>query len=132
MRTLPFAVLLLFLALFTGCSSTSQQSDGQEGAPLLPSVNLWPGMKTIDAKPVFPADLATAKPMHAVVDIQSLAYRAITIQYRVIWFDSQGKELNPTGPFKIINMAPGTQSRLDVIDPTGDAVNWRAEFRPAM
>jgi hypothetical protein len=128
-QTLLAAALL---TCFIGCSKeVDNLNTTPAGVPEIPAVSLWPGMTSVDVRPVFPQELSTAKPIHAVMDVESLVYRALTVQYRVQWLDAQGKILNPDGDFKIINMAPRTQTRLDLTDPHATAVSWRAEFRPA-
>ncbi len=124
------AAALVTLAL--GCAQTQESGAPPAGVPEIPAVNLWPNMTSVDVRPVFPQELSTAKPIHAVMDVESLVDRALTVQYRIQWLNAGGQVLNPNSGFKILNLAPRTQTRLDTIDPHGSATSWRVEFRPAM
>ncbi len=133
MNHLCILLAVSLMAFSLGCSKQVDNTGPQTpGVPEIPGVNLWPGMTSIDVRPVFPKELSTVKPIHAVMDVESLVDGILTIQYRIQWLDSQGRILNPDANFKILNMAPGTQRRLDVTDPQGNAVSWRADFRPVM
>jgi hypothetical protein len=133
---IKIALTATLLTLAQACSQSPSPNpeplDKNPGVPEIPAVSMWPQMTSIDARPVFSKELSSARPVHAVLDVESLVYRVLTVQYRIQWLDARGNIINPDGPFKILNMAPRTQIRLDIPDPTGSAVSWRAEFRPAM
>lgn len=130
--------LTLFMSIglcVAGCASQPQESrqpvadSPNRAVPALPSVFLWPEMTSIQATPVFPDSMGVGAP--ATVQVDSLVQRIQIVQYRVIWLDARGEALNPSEPFKILNLAPKVSRTISEKDPTGKATTWRAEFRPA-
>lgn len=133
MRLATFS-LLVCLAMVPGCQTDISPSGGM-GDPypaplndpqitiLAPELRPWLGFH--------PAIIENdgVKPMHVQIPVRNLTDRDYLIDYRVLFYDVNGVQLDPVMGWKMEALRPKQTVRLDGRALDTQAVNYRIEIK---
>lgn len=69
------------------------------------------------------------RPMTVEVPVRNTTYNKYLIEYRMMFYDADGHELNPVMGWEFMPLDPKQVARLKRSAMTTDAHNWRLEVR---
>lgn len=70
-----------------------------------------------------------AKPMQVQVPMRNMTERQYLLEYRVLFFDSAGMQLDPTMSWRFLPLDPKQNVRLSARALSTDAVDYKVEVR---
>ena len=134
-RILALAASAALLTL-PGCQSPNSPA-GAVGDPLpaahYPAITVPPSMQdyvvTTEERIVWTPGTETT-PASVSVPIRSLSRHSAHVQYRFLWFNTQGAQIGETG-WKFTTLTPQVEQQLQGNSHTGEAQAWRLEIRGA-
>lgn len=74
-------------------------------------------------------DAASGRILNVQVPVRNLTERQYLIEYRYLWMDAQGKQLEPTMGWTFANLDPKQVARLEGAASLVDARDYRLEVR---
>lgn len=136
-HTLAIALCVMIgAALLGGCQADRSPAPGQADpypAPIndpqitviSPQLRPWLGFQPAVVTGRYDED----RPMQVEVPMRNLAERQYLVEYRFLFYDEAGRELEPVMGWKMQPLGPKQNVRLKAGALHNDAVDWRLEVR---
>jgi uncharacterized protein YcfL len=132
-----FAFLIVFVSLFVaaGCQAPDRAPGGGYGDPYLAPLN-DPQISVLDPElrqwlGFHPASITRggADPMAVQVPVRNLAERGYLIDYRILFYDANGMEIEPVMGWKMVSLEPKQVVRLKANALGRNAEAYRLEVK---
>jgi hypothetical protein len=129
------AVCLACALVAGGCEAPDKSPSGGVADPYPPPINdpqvsiLAPEIREwLGVQPAIVTDDGQ-RPMHVEVPVRNMSDRMYLLDYRFLFYDAAGRELQPVMGWTPANFQPKQLLRLSAGALTTDAANWRLEIK---
>jgi len=131
-RVLRAAVPCFFAsAVMSACQTQGGPGGGHTGAVAVPDSRIFISHTDLAQNLVFDPPIEVRKDglLTVAVPTQSLGRDRYILDYRYVWFDSDGIEVRPAMSWKEIVLEPGGKRQLSANALDSRAQSWKLEIR---